>query len=241
LIIDGHIEAVQGDLMQVKLTTPEQLNPLRIRQLAAGKQPSVSVEVEDGRKISPDQRRKIWALLNDYADYTGYNPLEMEAYTKAYFMAETGHEYFSMSNCSMSLASDYLTHVIDFGFDHDIPWKFKHIDSIPSAYPLMMQCLKHRICIICGKRAEIDHEPPIGRSGNRHHIDNRKYKFFPLCHEHHQIRHLKGIKWFMEFYHIKPVKLDEESLIALHMNSRKQFSEFDEKQERKESEYHRAT
>jgi hypothetical protein len=102
------------------------------------------------------------------------------------------------------------------------------MDAIPSDYPLMMQCLKHRICVICGKHADIDHEPAIGRGYDRNHIDNRKFKFFPLCRAHHTLRHSKGIKWFMEFYHIKPVRLDEDTIVSLRLNSRKQLREFDE-------------
>jgi hypothetical protein len=148
-------------------------------------------------------------------------------WTKAYYMAETGSDYFSMSTMSMEQASHYLSYVIDFGFAHDIPWKKKNLDAIPSDYPLIMQCLKHRMCIICGKHAEIDHEPPIGAGRNRNDIDNRKYKFMPLCTTHHCIRHDKGIDWFMDFYHIKPVKLDEPTLISLKLNTRAQFQRFD--------------
>ncbi|MFD1429747.1 putative HNHc nuclease [Lacticaseibacillus mingshuiensis] len=225
MLLNGNIESVSGDLVAVRLVDMPDM--LRLHQLANGKQPSVAVEVEDGRSISPDQRKKIWALIGDYALYTGYSPLEMEAWTKAFYMAETGSEYFSMSNCSMSKASEYLSYVITFGFDHGLPWSTKHMDSIPDDYPLMMQCLKHRVCVICGKPADIDHEPPIGSGNDRDHIDNRKYKFMPLCRVHHTIRHQKGIDWFMDFYKIKPVKLDEETLVSLRLNTRKQFEEFD--------------
>lgn len=225
MLINGYIESIAGDILKIK--TAEDINNLRISQLANEKQPSVAIEIGDGRKISPDQRRKIWALLGDYADYTGYDPLEMEAWTKAFYMAYTGSDYFSMSNCSMSKASNYLKYVIDFGFEHDLPWQTKHMDSIPDSYPLVMKCLSHRRCVICGKPADIDHEPPIGSGRNRHHIDNRKFKFMPLCRNHHVIRHQKGIDWFMDFYKVKPVKLDEVTLITLGLNTQSQFDKFD--------------
>ncbi|WP_179395025.1 putative HNHc nuclease [Lacticaseibacillus absianus] len=229
LILNGDIESIQGDVITVRVTQPEGVNTLRVRQLADGRKPSAAVEIEDGRSISPDQRRKIWALIGDYADYTGYDPIEMEAWVKVYYMADTGRDYFSISSCSMSQASDFLNYVISFGFKYEIPWKLKHMDEIPSAYPLMMQCLKHRMCVICGKHADIDHEPPIGSGRDRTQIDNRRYKFFPLCRTHHSLRHEMGIDAFMDFYHIKPVKLDEETLISLKLNSRAQFDRFDGK------------
>jgi hypothetical protein len=42
------------------------------------------------------------------------------------------------------------------------------------------------------------------------------------------IRHTRGIDWFMDFYHIKPVSLDEDTIVSLHLNSRKQLRDFDE-------------
>lgn len=226
MLINGRIDSLKGDKLTVKLD--EVPDTLRLSQLANGKQPSVAVQVEDGRSISPDQRKKIWALINDYSVYTGYSPLEMEAWTKAFYMAETGSEYFSLSDCSMSKASEYLKYVITFGFDHGLPWSTKHLDSIPDDYPLMMQCLKHRVCVICGKHADIDHEPPLGAGRNRNDVDNRLYKFMPLCRIHHTIRHTKGIEWFEDYYKIKPVKLDDETLISLGLNSRAQLKRFDE-------------
>lgn len=225
--LDGEITAISGATITVSLTGGRDVDTLRVAQLAAGRRPSVSIDVEDGRSISPEQRRKVWALLNDYADFTGYNPLEMEAWVKAYYMAETGSDYFSLSDCSMSKATEFLNYVIDFGFANDIPWQTKHLDSIPSDYPLMMQCLKHRMCVICGKHADIDHEPPIGSGRNRNEIDNRRYKFFPLCRVHHTIRHDLGIDAFIDHYHIKPVKLDEAALISLKLNTKADFNQFD--------------
>lgn len=225
--LDGEITAISGATITVSITGGRGVDTLRVAQLAAGKRPSVSIDVEDGRSISPEQRRKLWALLSDYADFTGYNPIEMEAWVKAYYMAETGSDYFSLSDCSMSKAAEFLTYVINFGFERGIPWQTKHLDSIPSDYPLMMQCLKHRMCVICGKHADIDHEPPIGNGRNRNEIDNRIYKFFPLCRVHHTIRHDLGIDAFIDHYHIKPVKLDEQTLISLRLNTRADFDRFD--------------
>jgi hypothetical protein len=224
--LTGKLKGIKGTEVTIRLDDAPDL--LRLRQLSAGRQPSVQIDVADGRSISPDQRKKAWALINDFAWYTGYSPLEMEQVLKANYMALTGTDYFSMANTSMENAAGFIASILDYGFDNGIPWQLKNMDAIPDDYPLMMQCLKHRVCVICGKRAEIDHEPPIGRGYDRNHIDNRRFKFFPLCHTHHMIRHTRGIDWFMDFYHIKPVKLDEDTIVSLHLNSRKQLRDFDE-------------
>ena len=224
--LTGKLTSVEGQRLTVVLD--DKPDVLRLRQLSAKKQPSVQVDVEDGRSISPDQRKKAWALINDFAWYTGYSPMEMEQVLKANYMALTGADYFSMADTSMENAAGFLSSILDYGFNNEIPWQLKNMDAIPDDYPLMIQCLKHRICVICGKHADIDHEPAIGRGYDRNHIDNRKFKFFPLCRAHHTLRHSKGIAWFMDYYHIKPVRLDEDTIVALRLNSRKQLREFDE-------------
>lgn len=37
-----------------------------------------SVRVEDGRRISAVQRRKVYALIRDISDWTGYEPQELK-------------------------------------------------------------------------------------------------------------------------------------------------------------------
>ncbi|NVO88918.1 hypothetical protein HWN39_10550 [Lactobacillus rhamnosus] len=228
MLVNGKLQAIRGNQVTVDLDEP--INRLRVSQLADGCQPSVSLDIADGRSISPDQRKKIFAMIGDYADFTGYEPEEMEAWLKWFYQAKTGIGNLSMATMSKEQANKFLTFVIDFGFENGIPWKTKHLDSIPSSYPLIMQCLKHRMCVICGKHADIDHEPPIGSSGNRHNIDNRRYKFLPLCRIHHTIRHQIGIDSFMSLYHIKPVKLDDPTLISLRLNTQTQFDQFDGKE-----------
>lgn len=224
--LTGKLTKVEGQRVTVELD--DKPDVLRLRQLSNHKRPSVQVDVEDGRNISSDQRKKAWALINDFAWYTGYSPMEMEEVLKVNYMALTGADYFSMADTSMENAAGFITSILNYGFDNEIPWRLKNMDAIPDGYPLMMQCLKHRICVICGKHADIDHSPSVGMGNNRDHIDNRKYKFMALCREHHTLRHSKGLPWFMEFYHIKPVRLDEDTIVSLHLNSRKQLREYDE-------------
>jgi len=50
---------------------------------------------------------------------------------------------------------------------------------------------------------------------NRNKVDHRQRYVMPLCFDHHHEQHTKGIKWFISFYHIKPVKPDLETLRIL--------------------------
>ncbi|MHC6536194.1 putative HNHc nuclease [Latilactobacillus sakei] len=64
---------------KLKIETDDELDIYKISKYANGRSVSVSVEIEDGRRISPDQRNKLYALFDDYANWTGYSPDEAEA------------------------------------------------------------------------------------------------------------------------------------------------------------------
>lgn len=222
----GKLKAIKGDEVTIKLD--DELNMYRLKQFANGKQPTIELAIDDGRQISPDQRKKIFAMLRDMAIYTGYDVRDMEQWMKYYYYAQSGAESFSMSNCSVDTANQFLTFILDFCFENDIPFKTKTWDMIPSDYHLAVMCLRHRKCIICGQpHSDIDHYTPVGR-GSRKLVDHRKLYFECLCRKHHTERHQLGAKSFIEKYHIKPVRLSEDDLISLHIMTRKRMNEIDE-------------
>lgn len=222
----GKLKGINGDELTIKLD--DKLNMHRLRKFADNKQPTIQIDIDDGRHISPDQRKKIFAMLRDMAMYTGYDIRDMEQWMKYYFYARTGAKPFSMSDCSVQTANKFLTFILDFCFENGIPFKTQTWDSIPDWYPKAMQCLRHRQCIICGKpHSDIDHFTPVGNR-SRQLVDHRKLYFECLCREHHMERHQMGAKSFIEKYHIRPIKLSEDDLIALHIMTRKRMDEIDE-------------
>lgn len=200
---------------KLEIEVDEDLNIGKISKYANGHQVSVSVEIEDGRRISPDQRKKTYALIHDVCDYLGYPDDAMESWFKYQFIQHKGTEWFSLSDCSMSLATSYLTFILDFCFEEDIPFRTKTWDMIPTDYHLTLQCLKHRKCVICGKRAQFAHVNAVGMGVNRNKVDHTKRFVMPLCVNHHTEQHNKGINSFINYYHIKPVKPDLETLRIL--------------------------
>ncbi|KRL21874.1 putative HNHc nuclease [Lentilactobacillus kisonensis] len=222
----GKLTAIRGNQVVVKLD--DELNQYKLAKWANGKQPTVQLLMDDGRTISPDQRKKVFAMLNDMALYTGYTPTEMEDEMKFLYYSHTGAEKFSMADCSVNQANKFLTFLLDFCFKLGVPFKTRTWDMIPDSYPKAMQCLRHRQCVICGKlHSDIDHFTPVGR-GSRKLVDHRKLYFECLCRAHHQERHQLGAKSFIEKYHIRPIKLSEDDLIALHIMTRKRMDEIDE-------------
>ena len=60
------------------------------------------------KQITPNQRKKIYAILRDIEAYTGENIESLKEDTKASFVKATEYEDFSLSDCSKELAADYL-------------------------------------------------------------------------------------------------------------------------------------
>lgn len=209
--IFGRLKSIKGKEITVLLD--DDLSTYQIDKYSNNQSPTVAIILADNRKISPDQRKKIYALLGDIANYTGYSiPQEMPAVMKWKYLTETGAEMFSLSDCSMTTANKYLTWLIDFCFENNIGFKTQTWDMLPGDYAMVMRCCKHRKCIICLKHADIDHTfGLVGIGRNRRTVDNSQSYFLPLCRAHHQERHNLGAKNFLNKYHIKPVKLNAQT------------------------------
>ena len=59
----GKLISTQGNVVKIQLD--EELDINKLIKFANGKQPTVELLVDDGRHITPDQRKKIYALLGD--------------------------------------------------------------------------------------------------------------------------------------------------------------------------------
>jgi hypothetical protein len=67
----------------------------------------VALGIEDGRRITPLQQRKAYAMLRDIGEYTGYPVEAMKQIMKVEHMMRTGDfEYFSLANCSVTKARE---------------------------------------------------------------------------------------------------------------------------------------
>ena len=204
----GKLERVQGN--QILITLDEELDMYKVQRLSDGKKPTVELDISDGRRITPDQRKKIYALINDLCEYTGDVPEYWKEKFK--FMVETifGIDEFSLSDCSVTVGNYMILTILEFLFQHDIPFKTKTWDSIPNDFPKQMLCIKNRRCVICGKPADRAHVFAVGMGRNRNKIHNRNNYVMTLCREHHQEQHNGDEMEFIKKYHIKPIKVTEE-------------------------------
>lgn len=225
--MDGKLVKVAGN--RLVLETSEGLNLSQVNHLSEGQQPSVEFTIVDQRKISRDQRAKIWALIHDLCNYTGDTPEYWEAEFKWRVHTAFGVPKFSLSDCSVTTANRMILVILDFLFSENIPFKTEIWDSLPQEFPKQILCLRNRQCVICGKpNADLAHFKTVGLGRNRHKIDERKMFFFTLCREHHHEQHTEGINSFIQKYHIKPVRLSNSDLIRFKILTRHQLEKLEE-------------
>ena len=180
---------------------------------------------DDGRHITVDQRKKIFALFNEIAEYLGYTQVNVEEILKIRFIEQMNNPvWFSFSDCSIEIAKQFLEYEITFCIQNEIPFKTKLMDEIQQSYALRVQLLKNRICFVCGKKnADVDHVDTIGIGRNRRETNQNGMHVWTLCRKSHQERHKIGVKSFAQKYQIKPVKLTPELIKYLKLANERSF------------------
>lgn len=180
----------------------------------------VEIILWDGRRISPEQRRKCYALLGEIAEYTDgirtaetvdeqKRLLKMEFMLKR--MEATERRMFSLADCDMSTAREFITYLIDFIIANDIPTRVPLIDNCDDIAAYMYACTMHRKCAVCGKAADIHHceGSRIGAGVDRTKVHQLGREVLPLCRVHHTELHAIPESEFIAKYHLQKVKLDE--------------------------------
>lgn len=179
----------------------------------------VEIILWDGRRISPEQRRKCYALLGEIAEYTdGIRTAEtvdeQKRLLKMEFMLRrmeaTERRMFSLSDCDMSTAREFITYLIDFIIANDIPTRVPLIDNCDDIAAYMYTCTMHRKCAVCGRPADIHHceGSRIGAGVDRKKAHQLGREALPLCRVHHTECH-SDEAGFIKKYHLQKVKLDE--------------------------------
>lgn len=163
---------------------------------------NAEIRFDDGRHISAEQRKKAYATIRDISDWTGYLPEEMKEILKYQHMMRTGDVYFSLSNCSMDTAREFINTILEFALENGIPLSDNAIERTDDIGRYLYYCLLHKKCAICGKDGEIHHEDAIGMGNDRTKVDDSSYKKICLCREHHTLAHSLGVIRFREMYKV---------------------------------------
>ncbi|WP_277630369.1 putative HNHc nuclease [Atopococcus tabaci] len=172
-------------------------------------------DVLDKRSITPEQRRLIYALMNDAAEYTGHEPMWWENLLKMMFGNEIGEEHVSLAANRMTqvTAGKFIEFIVGFLLAEEIPFKFQEFHLAGDVSRILFLYLKHRVCFVCGKpHSDYAHYETVGMGRDRKTIDHSLNRFMCLCRAHHTEQHKIGMRTFMNKYHIAPIKLKPEQI-----------------------------
>jgi hypothetical protein len=169
------------------------------------------VLLQDGRNISREQQKSIYAFIGAIADWSGEctenikNILKLDFKVKYY--NEVASRMFSLASCDMTLAREFTKHLVNVVIDNGVPLKFDVMQFIADDVDLVKHfeyaCLRGKKCCVCGIRCELHHTPAIGMGYNRNEIIHEGMTAQALCTKHHQEAHQIGQKAFNQKYHLK--------------------------------------
>ena len=207
---------------KIILELKEELNIERLKTIFSGFDGERQAElfIKDPRGFTPQQRRFVFALMQDIYIYTG-EPLES---LKDVFYWQ--FRYFTGKNISLSNESENTVDevstlselILDFIFENDIPFREGYEIPPQNVEYYFYKCVTTRTCCICGKKnADIDHfDKALGRR-KRSEVDHTEFNFAALCRTHHQEKHQIGIAAFKNKHHVIGIKLNQDEIKKLRI------------------------
>ena len=163
----------------------------------------VNIEIQDGKKITVKQRKKIFALLNDIEAHTGSPREDMKEMFTDFIVTLNGYsKRLSLSDCTRKQAGELIDTIMAWVFQNDIPLNYKTSDLMKNDQTFLYLATVHRKCVICGKYGELAHYHAVGRGRNRRKIDHTDNRVLALCHFHHKQQHDMGMDSFNAKYHL---------------------------------------
>ena len=163
----------------------------------------VNVEIQDGKRITVKQRKKIFALVNDIEAHTGQPREWLREMFQDYVTILNGYsKRLSLSDCTRKQAGELIDVILEWIFINDIPLNYKTSDLMKQDQTFLYLATVHRKCVICGKYGELAHYHAVGRGRNRRKIDHTDNRVLALCHSHHREQHDMGMDSFNAKYHL---------------------------------------
>ena len=163
----------------------------------------VNIEIQDGKKITVKQRKKVFALLNDIEAHTGSPREDMKEMFTDFIVTLNGYsKRLSLSDCTRKQAGELIDTIMAWVFQNDIPLNYKTSDLMKQDQTFLYLATVHRKCVICGKYGELAHYHAVGRGRNRRKIDHTDNRVLALCHFHHKQQHDMGMDSFNAKYHL---------------------------------------
>lgn len=164
---------------------------------------------DDGRHISAEQRKKIYATVKDISDYTGYLPEEQKEWLKYLHISKTGSDYFSLSDCTMDTAREFINTILEYAIENGVILSEDAINRTDDIGRYLYFCIMNKKCAVCGKNGDIHHEDAIGMGNNRKTLNDSMHKKICLCRLHHTKAHELGVVRFTKMYKVYGIVIKE--------------------------------
>ena len=220
------MEIVSGKIVEVRQDGFTVAVPYgNIDRMLTRRYDEVQIGLPDGRSITPDQRRKAYALMGEIAAYTGYTTEEAKLTLKHEFvqkhMEALQKELFSLADCDVTTAREFISYLIDFCLTFNVPTHQPLVALCDDLERYIYACLLCKKCCVCGKRAELHHVDRIGMGNDRTKVTHIGRLCLPLCREHHMEVDQIGDEALCAKYHITPVPIDDRIIKAYRLRSAK--------------------
>ena len=189
----------------------------------------VEIILPDGRRITAKQRAKIYSLIGEIAEFvSGFRNAETIEDAKKDMkwdfvlrrMESHERQLFSLSNCDVTTAKEFITFLVEFIIKENIPTKVSLLEQAEDIGRYVYFCLVNKKCVLCGKRADLHHVDAVGMGNDRDEVIHIGREALPLCREHHTLLHSMGNKRFMETYHLQAVEIDKKIAKVYGLNAK---------------------
>lgn len=194
------------------VATGVELEQSHIDLLENGYSLIAEVEVPDNKKLSIEQRKKIFALCRDIELHWGEPVESLRKRFQSELEIMNGYDEISLRDCSMRLARELIELIIAFMFHHQIPMRVETSKLLSGDKSMLYWSTVNRNCVLCGEsNADLAHHYAIGRGANRKKMQHYDYEVLALCRFHHQEQHNIGVKSFDEKYILQDswIKVDD--------------------------------
>lgn len=211
--VTGKILSAVNDVMTVKVNADAE------KYVIDREARSCEVRIDDGRSITAEQRRKIYATIKDISEWSGDVPEALKGHFKWSFCGDCEREEFSLSDVDRETASEFLSYLIDFCIQNGVPCSDPLWARCEDIERYMYTCVMTRTCCITGRKdAHIHHVDRIGMGGNRDQMYQVGLRVVPLAAEIHTMIHQKGgEKELYRKHHIVPIALNKKMVRHLKL------------------------
>lgn len=173
----------------------------------------------DREEITPEQRRKIFALNGEIATWSGDDPESVRKTLISDFLMKKRQDLMmetlslaSGGGCDKGTASLLIDFLINLVLEYGIPTKQPLGEYADDLSRYTYAALIHKRCLVCGRKADIHHceGSMVGMGRNRKEMIHVGLELMPLCRAHHDECHRIGQMVFDEKYHVKGAIADEK-------------------------------